>query len=324
MQRRSVLFILLNIILSVGVALGAIALFGDRINRPPLPTSPVISLIITTTLGPTQTPWIVTETPEPGTVILPTGLVTPGTRAPESNDGTNIQPLNPSEGTPSAQTVNGTPLPAGCIIHSVESGDTPFGLAEVYGVSGFDIMDANGLTDETAGLLQVGQELIIPLEGCALTVEDIATATDTDEPNLEGLSEDETAEATSESTARPTPTPTVTLAPTAANAAVTITNILSAADVTAEGVEIRNDGALVDLTGWTLTDADGNVFTFPEQRLFTGGLVTVYTRVGANTSIALFWNRNTAVWGTNDVATLRDEDGIVQSTFRVQNTRNLP
>jgi LysM repeat protein len=324
MQRRSVLFILLNIILSVGVALGAIALFGDRINRPPLPTSSVITVLVTTTPGPTQTPWIVTETPEPGTVILPTGLVTPGTRAPQvTDDGSGTQQLNPSDGTPSAQTVNGTPLPAGCIIHTVESGDTPFGLAEVYGVSGFDIMDANGLTEETAGLLQVGQELIIPLEGCALTVEDIATATDTDEPDSEGSSGDD-AEATSESTAFPTPTPTVTLAPTAANAAVTITNILGANDVTAEGVEIRNDGALVDLTGWTLTDADGNVFTFPEQRLFTGGLVTVYTRVGANTSIALFWNRNTAVWGTNDVATLRDEDGVVQSTFRVQNTRNLP
>jgi hypothetical protein len=322
MQRRSVLFILFNIFLSVGVALGAIALFGDRINRPPLPTSPVIEIRITTTPGPTQTPWIVTVTPQPGTVILPTGLVTPGTRVPQATDPSGTQSANPSNGTPSAQTVNGTPLPAGCIIHTIESGDTPFGLGEVYGVSGFDIMEANGLTDETAGLLQLGQELIIPLEGCALTVADIATPTDLPEIDIQGLSEEETAEATVESL--PTATPTVTLAPTAANAAVTITTILSAGDVTAEGVEIRNDGALVDLTGWTLTDADGNVFTFPEQRLFTGGLVTVYTRVGANTSIALFWNRNTAVWGTNDVATLRDEDGVVQSTFRVQNVRNLP
>ncbi|MFN8372336.1 MAG: lamin tail domain-containing protein [Anaerolineae bacterium] len=327
MQRRSVLFVILNIFLSIGVALGAIALFGERLTGSQQAGQVVVTvpLLITTTPGPTQTPWLITATPEPGTVILPPGLITPNPRVTQQGTSPDSQSVNPAQETPGAQTASGTQLPANCIIHVVESGDTPFGLGEIYGVSGFELMEVNGLSEETATNLQLVQELIIPLEGCTLTVEDIATATPTDEPTeTSGTGDEETPEATSDATALPSPTPTVTLAPTAANAAVTITNIISAGDVTAEGVEIRNDGALVDLTGWTLTDAEGNVFTFPEQRLFTGGLVTVYTRVGANTSIALFWNRNTAVWGTNDVATLRDEDGVVQSTFRVQNARSLP
>jgi hypothetical protein len=111
--------------------------------------------------------------------------------------------------------------------------------------------------------------------------------------------------------------------PTLTQGAVTITNIVNAGDVTAEGVEIRNNGELVDLAGWTLTDADGNVFTFPNLFLFTGGVEMVYTRAGSNTPTSLFWSRDTAVWETNDVATLRDENGVVQSTFQVQ-TSDLP
>jgi hypothetical protein len=329
MQRRSVLFVFVNIILSVGVALGIIAVFGQQIFGGTQPQQVVVTIPVvhTATPGPTQTPWLITATPQPGTVILPTGLVTPNPRTPQpAGETPDAQPLNPSGETPGAQTASGTQLPQNCIIHVVEAGDAPFLLGEVYGVSGFDIMEVNGLTEETASLLQIGQELIIPLEGCALTVADIATATPTDEPTAtrETAGEVETAESTEDVTPTPRTTPTVTLAPTAVNAAVTIVNVLAAGDVTAEGVEIRNDGALVDLTGWTITDAQGNVFTFDGQLMFTGGQLTVYTRVGENTPVAAFWNRNTAVWSTNDVATLRDEDGVVQSTFRVQNARPLP
>jgi hypothetical protein len=112
--------------------------------------------------------------------------------------------------------------------------------------------------------------------------------------------------------------PTITLPPTAVNAQVEIVRVISAGDITAEGVEIRNLGGVVNLTGWTLTDGDGNSFTFPEQRLFTNGLVTVFTRVGQNTPIALFWGRNEAVWGdAGETATLANADGDAQSTLRL-------
>jgi competence protein ComEC len=75
---------------------------------------------------------------------------------------------------------------------------------------------------------------------------------------------------------------------------------------------------VVDITGWTLSDAQGNEFVFPEQRLFTNGSITVYTRAGEDTPVVLYWGRSTAVWGDEgDVATLTDANGRVQSSVRV-------
>jgi LysM repeat protein len=215
----------------------------------------------------------------------------------------------------------GTSLPANCIPHTIEEGDIPSELAVVYGVSVFDIMEANGLTEETATQIQIGDVLIIPLEGCNIVPQVVPTqaALEGDEVDAEA-----TAEETLDSTAAPTPTPTVTLAPTAATAQVVITRVIEPGDVTTEGVEIRNDGALIELTGWTLSDSQGNTFEFPQRFLFTGGLVTVYSRSGTETSIALFWNRSDAVWEIDDVVTLRDANGVVQSTFRVQEESSLP
>ncbi|NWF67607.1 MAG: lamin tail domain-containing protein [Chloroflexi bacterium] len=323
MQRRAMLFLIANVALSIVVALGVISLFGQQLSGgQPQQVIVTVPLIITATAGSTQTPWLITATPQPGTVILPTGLVSPAAPAEQTQVAAagNVQTQNT---TPAVQgaTINGTPLPANCIIHIVEPGDAPFALGEIYGVSGFDIMEANGLTEETATRLQVGQELIIPLEGCTLTAPLIVP---TPTPEAQESSADTPGAETTAEAGTPTATPTVTLAPTAVNAQVTIVSVVSAGDVTAEGVEIRNNGALVDMTGWTLADADGNTFTFPRQLVFTGGQVTVYTRVGENSPIALFWNRSTAVWGQGDVVTLRDEDGMVQATFRIQRPGALP
>jgi hypothetical protein len=114
-----------------------------------------------------------------------------------------------------------------------------------------------------------------------------------------------------------TPVPTVTLAPTAENAQVVIMRVLNPGDVTSEGVEIRNLGGLVDLEGWTLYDTQGNIFTFPDYRLFPNAGVTVYTRVGSDTPVALFWDETRSVWSNGDVASLANAAGVVQSTFRV-------
>jgi hypothetical protein len=94
--------------------------------------------------------------------------------------------------------------------------------------------------------------------------------------------------------------------------------VLSAGDINAEGVDIRNNGAVVDLTGWQLGDAAGEtVYTFPQQRLFTGSVLTVYTRVGTDTPTAKFWGLDTALWTSGTVLTLSDSDGEVQSTYVV-------
>jgi hypothetical protein len=96
-----------------------------------------------------------------------------------------------------------------------------------------------------------------------------------------------------------------------------IVEVLNAGDVTAESIAIRNTGAIVDIGGWTLSDAEGTTYTFGQQRLFTNAQITLFSRVGTNTPVALYWGRDQAVFQSGDTVTLRDAGGNVQSTFRV-------
>jgi murein DD-endopeptidase MepM/ murein hydrolase activator NlpD len=215
-----------------------------------------------------------------------------------------------------------TALPANCILHTLESGDTPFGIAEIYGASGFDVMEINGLNDESATALQIGDVLIVPLEGCSLTRADVAPETTADAESAAESTAEATAETTGEAASA---RPTLTLPPTAVNAQVEIVSVLNPGDITAEGVEIRNRGGAVDLNGWTLSDGDDNTFTFPAQRVFTNAQITVFTRAGQNTPIALYWGQRAAVFGEpGDIVTLADANGVVQSTYRIAQPVNLP
>jgi hypothetical protein len=340
MRRRSLItFIIMNVLISLGVAFGVISLFGQQ-----QPTSSgvqvvTVAILVTTTPNPNASPEIriITATPLPGTelAVLPTGLFddlnTPDlTRSPAPT----IDPAIIGEDADLQGTA--TALPENCIPYALKEGDTPFGIAEEFGADGFELMEINGLDDTTASLLQIGDILIVPLEGCTLTAADVvgeeaasALAADDEEAAVEETEESSdgpsgTPSRTLVRTNTPTPTrtpsdtPTVTLPPTAANAQIEITGITAAGDVTAEAVTIRNNGNTVDVTGWTLRDNDGNAFTFPEQILFSNATVTVYTRVGDNTPIALYWGRSQGVWGQEgDTVTLADEDGAVQSTLRV-------
>ncbi|MEM6530186.1 MAG: lamin tail domain-containing protein, partial [Chloroflexota bacterium] len=199
--------------------------------------------------------------------------------------------------------------------------------------------------------LQIGDQLIVPLPNCDLTqiipatetpaptVDEVATeeateeiAEETTEEATEETAQEPTEEVTEEITSTPTlsptpaptetPTPTLTatpfVAPTSPSAQIEIVEIISPGDITAEGVTILNRGSVVDITGWVLADAQGNEFIFPEQRLFTNGSITVYTRAGENTPSVFYWGRSGAVWGEEgDVATLTDAGGRVQSSVRI-------
>jgi hypothetical protein len=225
-----------------------------------------------------------------------------------------------------------TALPQNCIIHTIVEGDTPFGVAVQYDIDGFLLLQANGLTEETATGLQIGDTLIIPLEGCnveslpsflAPTPEaGVETATPTPGSGTGTPGDEETEEAGN--TLTPSPSPTITLAPTAANAQIVIVGVEKAGDVTAEGVRIRNTGNTVNATGWTLTDLNDNVYTFGELLIFSNTEVTIYTRAGQNTPIALFWGLDRAVWQTDDVITLADSRGQVQATQRIEAAQALP
>jgi uncharacterized protein YraI len=55
-----------------------------------------------------------------------------------------------------------------CPVHIVSEGDSISSIAEQYGADMFEVMAANNLDENNAALLQVGQPLIIPVEGCVV------------------------------------------------------------------------------------------------------------------------------------------------------------
>jgi hypothetical protein len=325
MRRRSlIIFIVLNVFISLGVAFGVISLWSAQNPSSSRVEVITVEVRITNTPDPNATVplRIITTTPLPGSIgALPTGVL----------DSVPEQPLTPAP-TQDAEILSGalsqntplqgtaTALPEGCILHVVQSGDTPFGVAQQYGADFFETMEINGLNEQTATGLQIGDVLIVPQEGCPLTAADVAVATATE-------AEETTPEATAEATAEALPTlrPTLTLPPTAANAQVEIVEVIGAGDVTREEVVIRNNGANVNLQGWTLNDGGENVYTFSERFIFSQASIRIATRVGQDTASIVFWNRNAPLFGTpGAVLTLRDRNGTVQSTFRVPAPVSLP
>jgi hypothetical protein len=343
MRRSSLIgFIILNVLISLGVAFGVISLLRPSAAAERIPIT--VPVIVTATPDPNETRVvrIITATPRPGDPeridTLPTGLF--GTPEPTLDpvllmlSGTPAEALTSiaeegeNGGSETASIASGTALPDQCIVHVVAEGDTPFGIAEQYGADGFHLMEVNGLDEATAAGLQIGDTLIVPLEGCPLESA-LPRPTETpfeEETEESALSETVTEESTSDgpTTAAPTVRPTLTLPPTATNASVSIETVLNAGDVTAEAVEIKNVGSTVNLEGWTITDAEGNVYTFAEQYMFQNASITVYTRPGTNTAVALYWGQDDPLWQPGDVVTLRNAREEVQSTFRIPRALDLP
>jgi LysM repeat protein len=73
-----------------------------------------------------------------------------------------VIPGQGQEGTPSpgAPAATATAAPGGEGVYIVQEGDYPSSIAEQFGISAEELMQANGITDPTS--LMVGQELIIP------------------------------------------------------------------------------------------------------------------------------------------------------------------
>jgi hypothetical protein len=80
----------------------------------------------------------------------------------------------------------------------------------------------------------------------------------------------------------------------------------------AEWVRITNTGTTARyLTGWTLRDAQGLVYTFGTFRLAAGARVYIHTGKGTNTASHRYMQRGWYVWNnTGDKATLRTADGV--------------
>ena len=210
--------------------------------------------------------------------------------------------------TPPAATP--TPGPGEPVTYRVQPGDTLLSIATQFDITVEEIMTANNLED--ANFIQIGQELLIPIGGLPE-----ATATFTPEP----LPTDTPGPTP---TAQP-PTPIPTYIPTAlpvtppsTEPQVVIREILDAGVLANEAVFVFNSGRSVLMDGWTLSDAQDNVYTFPNLFLGTGGSVRIHTNAGSNSATDLYWGLDAPVWGEpGDVATLRDESGLEISTFEL-------
>ncbi|MEP7291876.1 MAG: lamin tail domain-containing protein [Chloroflexota bacterium] len=317
--------VIINVIVTLVVVFAVISIINSQnLNQPANQIVITVPILITSTRDPdlTESVRIVTATPlagTPGVVSLPTGLL------PELGETFIAPTIDPALlESSSALQETATALPANCILHTVVDGDTPFGIAEEYGIDGNDLMAVNGLDETTASFMQIGDVLIVPLEGCELTAQALqpvdsatgAVAAHTEAvATLDGTPPTATEPPTRAATA--TRTPTATLPATATDAQVEIVRVLSPGDINAEGVDIRNNGAVVDLTDWELSAASGETYTFPQQRVFTGGVLTIYTRVGSDTPQAKFWGLDTALWDSGTTLTLTDASGDVQSTYIV-------
>jgi LysM repeat protein len=202
------------------------------------------------------------------------------------------------------------------VIHVVQAGDTISGLAFQYDVPGELIISANQL--ENPNFLQVGMQLVIPVGGLAQvtpTFTPAPTPTDTPIP-FEPPSADMTATAAAEMGATATVMPTPL--PSTGELQIEITEILAAGQVDQERLVITNLGArLADMQGWTLSDVEGNIYDFPNFRLWSGGNVTVHTRIGqdGNPPANFYWGKLEAVWSPGEVATLKDAGGTIVSTL---------
>jgi LysM repeat protein len=197
------------------------------------------------------------------------------------------------------------------VTYAVKAGDTLFGIAAAYGVSLEELMRANDLTDPD--FLTLGQTLIIPIPGTPLATPtlippDATSGGDSGSPATEAAPE-------------PTNSPST---PTAVpqEVAVQIIAVFHSSDPEAtspvgETVIVLNRGLPVNLEDWTLSDSDGNAFTFPSVDLETGERIRVHSASGEDSETDLYWGRSSSVWDKGDTATVSDPDGEVMGTYEL-------
>lgn len=168
-------------------------------------------------------------------------------------------------------------------------GDTLSDIADAFGVDVELLMSSNRI--ENPDSLSAGQVIVLP----ALEPQEPAVVDATAEPGTEN------SEANSESPALN----------------VVINGVEGAGNLDLESVRLLNQGGEVSMAGWTLSDGEGNRFTFPEFTFYSTGAVEVHSRGGTNTTIDLYWGLNDAVLTPGKEIQLRDGSGTIQSTFRI-------
>jgi LysM repeat protein len=178
-------------------------------------------------------------------------------------------------------------IPPEPLMYTVQEGDTLGEIAQTYGVSTQDLIDANDLANPN--VLQVGQTLIVPTDGLPIPAP------------LE-------------------PTPEATRLPTLTSSEspiIEIGQVLGSGNLANEVVIVRNRGGVASLEGWTLAAVDGDTFTFPALTLFMDVQVRVHSAEGNSTPSDLYWGRTEPAWTGGELLTLRNAAGNVVDTYIV-------
>ena len=111
---------------------------------------------------------------------------------------------------------------------------------------------------------------------------------------------------------------TPTVPPGTAGINVNMVGVIGAGTLTDERIIIQNNGTKeLDLTGWYLTDNQGNSYTFPQLTLFPGVIVQVHTTAGQDTPSDLYWGRAAPVWTSGELAALYDIQNIARAFYRI-------
>jgi hypothetical protein len=97
-----------------------------------------------------------------------------------------------------------------------------------------------------------------------------------------------------------------------------ISAVIGAGDIANERVLIQHVGDQeLSLSGWRLRDANGNEYRFAALVLHPGAQVNIYTQQGDDSASELFWDRQVAVWETDELVKLIDPNGREQATYTV-------
>jgi len=99
---------------------------------------------------------------------------------------------------------------------------------------------------------------------------------------------------------------------------VAVVGINGTGVLASEAVIIQNNGnSPLMLTGWTLKNNLGSIYTFPQLMIFPGGMVQLHTGSGSDTAADLYWGRSASVWDSGELAALYDNQNIARAFYRV-------
>ena len=105
---------------------------------------------------------------------------------------------------------------------------------------------------------------------------------------------------------------------TAGDQQLFLEGVFRAGDIKVEYILLRNRGVnAVDLAGWKIKADGGREYRFPNLTLNPNGAVRIYSGLGTNSVIELYWNSDSALWASGDKLSLLDSQGNEQTHFSV-------